>query len=64
MSVPQPEEGGAAAFVDLEATDDQVIDQTVREMDFEALVCEEDSAPTGDFEDDGENDMDEDFGDE
>ena len=61
MTLPRGE-GQEGAFVDLEATDDHVIDQTIRDMDDEALVLEEETAPTGEFSDGAEAEGDEDYG--
>ena len=50
--MPIPQEGQENAFVDMEGTADDLIDQTVREMDDDAFVLEDDTAPTGDSIDD------------
>jgi len=52
VKMPIPQEGQENAFVDMEGTADDLIDQTVREMDDDAFVLEDDTAPTGDSIDD------------
>lgn len=49
----------------MEATADDLIDQTVREMDDDQLELEDETAPTGDsIYGDGQEDNDDDYGDQ